>query len=146
MLCRARFSRGQTQAPKKPLCAPGPKKGRAQGPVGPIIPSVWLIIAAVIAFLAAVIVFLAAASVFLAAASVFAAPGPRAQGPRSQGPGAQRPRGGPGRPRKSPGMAQEGRGRAQSRPRAQGGDAPLMSRQRWDPRRPTFGSYFFNFF
>ena len=51
----------------------------AQGPVSPMIPSVWLRIAAVIGFLTA-------ASVFLAAVLVFAASGPRTQGPRTQGP------------------------------------------------------------
>ena len=51
----------------------------AQGPVSPMIPSVWLRIAAVIGFLTA-------ASAFLAAVLVIAAPGPRTQGPRTQGP------------------------------------------------------------
>ena len=43
----------------------GPERAGAQGPVGPIIPSIGPIIAAVIVFLAAVLVVSAAASIFV---------------------------------------------------------------------------------
>ena len=64
---KKKAQKGPQEGPRGKVRAPGggkgPRRAGAQGPVGPIRPSMGLIIAAVIVFLAAALVFTAAASI-----------------------------------------------------------------------------------